>query len=1384
MAVDVHNLGEFTSISEAWKMYPNGGGFGDYITVNGVRVDWNEYSRSWGEQTETGGTTRPDEVVPHSIDVQGTGTFRDGVKVGSYVKDTSGALIDGLGNAEFRNVQLDSLRVRFGTGYVPLSDFIKTFKTELPPDWIEYENTPLFDDIRLLVFDAASNEKYYTTIGALKAVIGSGGSSGGGTVNIEIIRSDDPDKTPTDNNVFSALSTLYHIANKSISKTENDTAQGIIKFIKGIEVGQFISGLFGSGASLKNDNGVSRLEVDHLLVRMRAEFFSILVNNAKHVGGQQINSAANMICIKVEETTDFYRCYFDTGNNNEVINLFENTDRARCQVFTGSGQKFYWRKVVAVGPDYIELSKTDCAPGTNDVPTVGDHIFQLGSDNPDRQGAWITSSVGPDAPYMKQYSGIDGYTLEGKALTMFTRNGNRIVGTTVFLSSGHNLDEWATGTSQDIQDAQGAANAAALAAQQAIDDAAANVTDYNAKFAVVQAQIDGEVSNWFYPYSPTLANYPASDWTTNTIKDRHIGDTFTNTQQAPATDAGKSWRFVKNGTVYSWTQIADSDAVLALQKAAQAQSAADGKSTTYLIQPTSYKLGDMWVLAADQTVNGIAYKSGEILTATQDSTTYNQAHWVKKVRYTDDTAVNNLRIGVNIFNNSEAERTGQRFLEIPVRTFLEPYVGKSIVVSFDIKSTVAGRAISVYPYQNSGISIATEKTITSTLEYQRFVLKTTVKDWGQIAGMSTGSIGIYDTIGESTITVRRISVSIGTTEIAWELSDADVQAKIDDAKQEALTAAGNAQTSANNANMAVGDLNTYVDGSFKDGVIEASEAKAIEKYINIVNTEKSNLEATYNTLYVNTYLEGAAKINLLNAKVTYFGAVDTLLASINTAISDGKTTIAEKQAVDTNYSSYKTALASLQSAIEEANKAIQAKLDALSTEKVNNLQIGVENFYHTKSEHANYDVVLFSKTAKGFEGIGNYNGQYPNATIRINNIISSNGDWTVKFKAKSNANVPLLCDICDLTVNTFWLNAEFQEFQFTQNVTNYAEGGVYHFIDFVLPSYAWYYIEDLMVVKGNKAPASWIESSKDVQERINDAATVASDAQAKANTAKAVTDKFSGFDGGLATAVIMEMREPSTTTRGDATAGISGIQKDASNNFMPAIWAGGTYADALSGAAKAIIRHDGKVKFTEGEFSGGTIAGWNISSGRIGKIQAGTGLPTDTGLSLYDNFIKFSDSESSVFFGTNVLPATTGMVGMGRITNTNANIKKIGLYFDMAGADTSFWDGSSNNIAIYINRGVISGAKFNGVNKNLTSAGYTIGKETVVCIYTTANYTVRLPANPETWEFKWIFGMNSQNYTLSGNGKNIWSPLVGNVTSLTFNSGMLVYTGQEWAIFS
>lgn len=129
---------------------------------------------------------------------------------------------------------------------------------------------------------------------------------------------------------------------------------------------------------------------------------------------------------------------------------------------------------------------------------------------------------------------------------------------------------------------------------------------------------------------------------------------------------------------------------------------------------------------------------------------------------------------------------------------------------------------------------------------------------------------------------------------------------------------------------------------------------------------------------------------------------------------------------------------------------------------------------------------------------------------------------------------------------------------------------------------------------------------------------------------------------------------------------------------MPFLVAGGTYSDALSGTAKAIIRHDGSVKFTDGEFHGtiyatdgeftgtvyaisGDIGGFEIGNKRIGTV-ADEHSNTGEGLAIYNNFIKFSrliadagsvpeDSYVWVGIGENVFPASTGSRGLARFEN-------------------------------------------------------------------------------------------------------------------------------------
>ena len=149
---------------------------------------------------------------------------------------------------------------------------------------------------------------------------------------------------------------------------------------------------------------------------------------------------------------------------------------------------------------------------------------------------------------------------------------------------------------------------------------------------------------------------------------------------------------------------------------------------------------------------------------------------------------------------------------------------------------------------------------------------------------------------------------------------------------QAQNTANAAVESAKNANIAVGDLNDYVDGAFADGIITEAEAKAIEKYINVVESTKADVEATYTKLYSNIYLVGAPKTNLLNAKVTFMGAVDDLLKAVNNAISDKKATETEKQNVDAKYTAFNAAYSSMSQAVEVANKAIQDTLKGYSDE--------------------------------------------------------------------------------------------------------------------------------------------------------------------------------------------------------------------------------------------------------------------------------------------------------------------------------------------------------------------------------------------------------------------------------------------------------------------
>lgn len=121
----------------------------------------------------------------------------------------------------------------------------------------------------------------------------------------------------------------------------------------------------------------------------------------------------------------------------------------------------------------------------------------------------------------------------------------------------------------------------------------------------LQSQIDGNVTTWFYSGIPTLSNLPASEWTTETLKNEHLGDLYYDDV------TGYAYRFALCNGEYKWLELADSDVAEALALANQAKDTADGKRRVFVDTPTvPYDEGDLWLVDSELYVCHTTKTSG------------------------------------------------------------------------------------------------------------------------------------------------------------------------------------------------------------------------------------------------------------------------------------------------------------------------------------------------------------------------------------------------------------------------------------------------------------------------------------------------------------------------------------------------------------------------------------------------------------------------------------------------------------------------------------------------------------------------------------------------------------------------------------------------------
>ena len=148
---------------------------------------------------------------------------------------------------------------------------------------------------------------------------------------------------------------------------------------------------------------------------------------------------------------------------------------------------------------------------------------------------------------------------------------------------------------------------------------------YTDDIAKIQETLDGQIMTYFYDYTPTLDNLPASDWKTEEERANHEGDLFYNKSDK------RSYRFFKKDNVWTWDLVLDPEVNQALEQAQAAQDTADGKRRVFVTTPSvPYDVGDLWVQG----------ESGDIMrcrTAKTDKQTYDSADWIKASKYTDDT---------------------------------------------------------------------------------------------------------------------------------------------------------------------------------------------------------------------------------------------------------------------------------------------------------------------------------------------------------------------------------------------------------------------------------------------------------------------------------------------------------------------------------------------------------------------------------------------------------------------------------------------------------------------------------------------------------------------------------------------------------------------------
>lgn len=422
---------------------------------------------------------------------------------------------------------------------------------------------------------------------------------------------------------------------------------------------------------------------------------------------------------------------------------------------------------------------------------------------------------------------------------------------------------------QTITEIQDNAKSALESSQTNAKDITSLANTVKENVSDLQGQIDGSISTWFYAAVPTLSNAPANGWTTDDIKNNHLGDLYYDT----TTDY--AYRFMLQNGVYSWDRIQDSDAVKALADAAAAQDAADSKRRVFVSQPTPpYDVGDLWVQGS----------SGDILrcaTAKTAFQSYGSADWVLASKYTDDSSLEDYKkVVTNTYSTkSEVTQTQEKILQTVSSTYsTKTELGDAIAKEVtDRNSAIEQSADSItqtvsetYTTKDAMANYASKTEVTQTVNE---ILSEVETNYQSKDGMSSYATKTDITQSENSILSEVESTYQSKDDMASYASKSYVDQKdnsitatvseISETASSALTKATTVEQTAEGLEVRLTQAEKDVDTAQSTANTANSTANSAQTTANSANTAAKNAQSTASTANstANTALSTANSAN-------------------------------------------------------------------------------------------------------------------------------------------------------------------------------------------------------------------------------------------------------------------------------------------------------------------------------------------------------------------------------------------------------------------------------------------------------------------------------------------------------------------------------------------